>query len=410
MENKEYIISYVLAVFWFVGFVSCTEEDERGPLTTDNTIPGVVSEVVVTNLPGGAKIEYKVPDDEDVLMVEANYLRNGERVTARSSIFKNFVMIEGLRQVASQKVSLVTLDRSDNRSQPVEVTISPEKAPIDKLFESFELAPDFGGVRLRYDNEDEIRAELLLYASNEAGDPVYLQSAFISNSNRSHHSFRGFPPETVTFGISAIDRWYNATVILEKEVLPWEEVLLDLEHFDDVYLTGDEPSAWGWIMENLWNGTIGGVGFHTGQGNPGTVVPPYTEGYHMFTIDLGVTAQLSRFKFWQRQESWIFIFSHVNPRYFEVWGIDEIPADNGASMENNGWTRLIENGEVIKPSGGEIGNNSADDEAQAASGEEFEFTIDAPPVRYIRFVNLENWTGGKAMHFTEINFWGQIPE
>ncbi|MCG8308505.1 MAG: DUF4959 domain-containing protein [Cytophagales bacterium] len=408
MKNKRYIISCTLIILMVAGFISCTEEDERGPLTKDDTIPGVVSEITVTNLPGGAKIEYKVPGDDDALMVEANYLRNGERVTARSSIFRNFVMIEGLRQVASQKVALVTLDRSDNRSEPVEVTISPEKAPIDKLFESFELVHDFGGVRLRYNNEDEIRAELLLYASDSTGNMAYSQSAFISNSDRSHHSFRGFPPETVTFGISAIDRWDNATGILEKEILPWEEVLLDLENFDDVSLTGDEPSAWNWIPENLWNGSIEGSGFHTAQGHPGTVVPPYAEGYHMVTIDLGVKAQLSRFKFWQRQGRWIF--AHGNPRYFEVWGIDEIPADNGASMENNGWTRLIENGEVIKPSGGEMGNNSADDEAQAASGEEFEFPIDAPPVRYIRFVNLESWSGGKFMHFTEVNFWGQIPE
>ncbi|MCG8305768.1 MAG: DUF4959 domain-containing protein [Cytophagales bacterium] len=408
MKNKWYIISCTLIILMVAGFISCTEEDERGPLIKDDTIPGVVSEIIVTNLPGGAKIEYKVPDDEDALMVEANYLRNGEWVTARSSIFKNYVLIEGLRKVASQKVALVTIDRSDNRSEPVEVTISPEKAPIDKLFESFELVADFGGVRVKYNNEDQVIAELLLYASNEAGDMVYRQSAFVNTDIRTHFSFRGFPPETNTFGILAIDRWDNITETLEKEILPLEEVLLDIENFNDVHLVGDEPSAWGWDLENLWNESIEGKGFHTGSGSPGTVVPPYTEGYHMFTIDLGVKAQLSRFKFWQRQGN--YIFSHANPRSFEVWGIDEIPADNGASMGNNGWTRLIENGEVIKPSGAEKGNNSADDEAQAASGEEFEFPIDTPPVRYIRFVNLESWSGGKFMHLMEVDFWGQIPE
>jgi len=71
---------------------------------------------------------------------------------------------------------------------------------------------------------------------------------------------------------------------------------------------------------------------------------------------------------------------------------------------------LIENGEVVKPSGGAIGSNSAEDVAQAASGEEFEFPIEAPPVRYIRFVNLESWSTGKFMHIMEINFWGQISE
>ena len=136
------------------------------------------------------------------------------------------------------------------------------------------------------------------------------------------------------------------------------------------------------------------------------MVPPYSEGYHIFTLDLGVLAKLSRFKFWQRQGSWVF--THGNPKHFDVWGIDVLPEDNGASLE--GWTKMIENGEVVKPSGGPLGTNSAEDVAQAASGEEFEFPIEAPAVRYIRFVNLESWSTGKFMHFMEINFWGQIEE
>ena len=202
-------------------------------------------------------------------------------------------------------------------------------------------------MRLNYNNEDEIRAELLLYASDESGRLVYSQSAFISSDNRSQHAFRGFPPETATFGISAIDRWDNATEIMEAELLPLEEVLLDIYDFNDISLDGDETDAFGWVKPNMWDGSIG-TGFHTSQSSQGAIIPPYTEGYHMFTVDLGVKAKLSRFKFWQRGGH--VIFYHGNPRYFEVWGIDEIPADNGASFD--GWTRLVENGEVIKPSGG----------------------------------------------------------
>lgn len=387
-------------------FFSC-EEEERGPLTSDPTPPGPVSEVMVTNLSGGAKITYKVPDDEDALMVEAIYnLDNGKQVTAKSSIFKNFIMVEGLRKVQAQELELVTVDRSNNRSEAVMATINPETAPVDKLFSSFELVEDFGGVRLIYDNEDKIVAELLLYASDEKGNLVYSQSVFISDDQRSHQTFRGFPPTATKFGVSAIDRWDNATEILEAERTPLEEVILNMENFRDLFLTGDEPDAFGWTKSNLWNGSIDGSGFHTAQGMEGSVVPPYTEGNHIFTLDLGVLAKLSRFKFWQRQGEWIY--THGNPRYFEVWGIDEIPADNGASLE--GWTKLIENGEVIKPSGGPIGSNSAEDVAQAASGEEFEFPIEAPPVRYLRFVNIESWSTGKFIHFMEVNFWGQLAE
>ena len=388
-------------------FIACEEEQERGPMTKDALPPSPVSEVTVANLPGGARISYKVPDDEDALLVEAIYkLDNGKVVTSKSSIFKNFVEVEGLRQVKSQEVELVTVDRSNNRSSSIFTTINPEMAPVDKLFNSFELVEDFGGVRLNYSNEDKIAAELLLYTEDEKGNMIYRQSVFISDDQRTHQTFRGFPPSSIKFGISAIDRWDNSTEILAADRTPLAEALLNLESFRDVTLGGDEPAAFGWTKTNLWNSSIDGSGFHTAQGLPGAIVPPYTEGFHMFTMDLGVLAKLSRFKFWQRQGEWIY--THGNPRYFEVWGIDELPADNGASLE--GWTRLIENGEVIKPSGGAIGSNSAEDVAKAASGEEFEFPIEAPPVRYIRFVNIESWSTGKFMHFMEINFWGHLAE
>ncbi|MDN5202228.1 DUF5000 domain-containing lipoprotein [Fulvivirgaceae bacterium BMA10] len=405
MKNK-ILFLLILTIGFGLTIFSC-EEEERGPLVSDTTAPGTVSEVSVTNLPGGAKIEYKVPTDEDALLVEASYeLASGRVVTTKSSIFKNFVIVEGLREVASQDVELVVVDRSNNRSQPVIVSISPETAPIDKFFTSLDLVEDFGGVRVVYNNEDNIKIELLLYAQDDKGNLIYSQSAFIEDDQRQHHTFRGFPPEVANFGVSAIDRWDNTTDILQQELTPLEEVLLNIEDFNDIFLTGDEGDAFGWVKTNMWNGTINGAGFHTAQGQPGTVVSPYTEGFHMFTMDLGVTAKLSRFKFWQRQGGWIF--THGNPRHFEVWGIDEIPADNGASLE--GWTRLVENGEVLKPSGGPLGSNSAEDVAQAAEGEEFEFPIDAPPVRYIRFVNLESWSTGKFMHIMELNFWGQLEE
>src|SRR5665811_1938009 len=110
------LYNYLMLGFGLILF-SC-EEEVRGPLTKDGISPSSVSEVTVTNLPGGAKITYKVPDDEDALLVEAIYtLDNGEVVTSKSSIFKNFILVEGLREVESQEVELVTVDRSNNRSE-----------------------------------------------------------------------------------------------------------------------------------------------------------------------------------------------------------------------------------------------------------------------------------------------------
>ncbi|WP_420603102.1 DUF5000 domain-containing lipoprotein [Flagellimonas sp.] len=390
-----------------VALISCDEE-ARGPLVTDATIPGAVSEVSVQNLPGGAKISYKTPSDEDVLYVEAIYERNGEPVSTRSSVFKDFVTIEGLDITDPVQVSLITVDRSENKSTPISVTINPEKSPLKKVFESLELVEDFGGPRLKYNNEDDIKIEFLLYTI-ENGERVYQQSAFIENGQNTFHIFRGFPPVMTKFGIEAVDRWDNSASLFEADVTPLEEVILDRLAMNGEVLSGDEETAFGWTLGNLFNGTAGGAGFHTNQSNLGSVVFPYTEAYHMFSVDMGVTAKLSRFKFWPRQGDCCGTpFGHGDPRYFEIWGIDEIPADNGASLE--GWTRLVENGEVIKPSGAPVGSNSAEDRALAASGLEFNFPIDAPPVRFIRFVVFENWSGTNFTHVMELEFYGQIEE
>lgn len=406
---KKYIAAFfsIMVLSLITGLASC-EEEERGPLTKDNTIPSVVTEVSVQNLPGGAKISYSVPTDEDALFIEATYERNGQSVSTRSSIFKDFVTIEGLNTTEAQEVSLVVVDRSDNKSASISVTITPEESPLKRLFSSLELSQDFGGARLTYNNEDEIQVEFLLYIIVD-GQRVYQQSAFIENGESTFHIFRGFPPTMTRFGVEAIDRWDNVTPLLEADVQPLEEVTLDRLEMSGIVFQGDELTAFGWTLSNLFDGTFGGAGFHTDQAEPGAVIAPYTEANHMFSIDMGVTAKLSRFKFWPRQDGCCNTpFGHGDPRYFEIWGIDEIPADNGASLE--GWTRLVENGEVIKPSGAPLGSHSAEDLALAASGFEFNFPIEAPPVRYIRFVVFENWSSSNFLHVMEVEFFGQVEE
>lgn len=396
-------------LFLIVLVLSCND-DIRGSLYSGDAIPSPVTEISVTNLPGGAKVEYKVPHDKEALYIEATYtLDNGKHVSTKSSIFKNYIIVEGLRQTHMQEVQLTTFNRFGNHSDPVVVTIHPEKAPIDNLFSTFEMVEDFGGIRLNYQNDDNLSVEILLYSENENGDLVYNHSVFINDNKRNYHSFRGFASQQAKFGVSIIDRWDNTTDILEAELTPLKETKLDREKFRELLLEGDMPGGTaGWIMPYLFDGSIDEPGFHTNHIEPGKIIYPYTENYHAFTMDLGVVAKLSRFKFWQRQRADLDgLYSHGNPRYFELWGIDKIP-DNDGSLE--GWTKLVENGEVIKPSGASPGTNSAEDIASAADGEEFDINIDAPPVRYIRFVNKQNWAGTTFMFLMEVSFWGEISE
>ena len=406
--NKR-ILNLSTALLLFLGVMAC-DEGTFGPLVKDGTAPGTISNPRVKNTPGGAQITYDIPSDKDALYVEGSFKRNGETVVSRSSVHKNTLSVEGLNSTEPQEIALVTVDRSENRSAPVKVTINPGESPLSKMYKSFELIPDFGGPRLRYENEDNAKMEVLLYTVNEQGEKTYKRSAFLQgNETKSFYTFRdtAFSNKPLKFAVEAVDRWGNKSEIKEETVNSFEENLMDRLKMKAVELQGDEPTAWGWVLRHLFDGNKN-TGFHTGNRAGATIVPPYTKKYHMFTIDMGVVAKLSRIKWWQRPTN-TWIYRHGNPRYFEIWGIDELPEDEGASMApGSGWAKLVEDGEVKKPSGRPPQDNTAEDLAAGAAGEESLVPIEAPPVRYIRFVCLENWARSNFVHIMEYELYGRV--
>ncbi|MDN5202253.1 DUF4959 domain-containing protein [Fulvivirgaceae bacterium BMA10] len=417
MKNV-YIKSLVLFVTVYMISTSC-KDDESGPFFNDGTIPPQVTEVEVENLPGGARISYTVPDVQDILYVEAEFKRdNGKTVTARSSVFKNFVEIEGLRSRDGQTVKLTTVDKSDNRSEPLTVSIEPGLAPIDLLFQSLEIKPTFGGTLISFNNESNSRIEVQLFkeevVDNKTVD-VYQQSAFLQNSEITNHIFRGFDAVESKFKILAIDRWDNVSDTLSSMITPFVEVQLDETKFARSILPTDgqilECCGGNFFVDQLWNANDNVFWpnvFHTNDvaADPIPVLPPYTEpNLIAFTIDLGQEANLSRVKIFPRIDGGPY--NRGNPRLFEVWGVKEIPADNGASF--NGWSLLVKDGEIIKPSGAPLGQRSAEDDAAAEAGHDIS-TDPEPTVRYVRFITLKNWEGTQWVHMGEIEFFGKPVE
>ncbi len=389
---------------------ACGKDLEKGPIFKDSVAPSPVTEVVVTNTSGGAVITYQMPKDLDLLRVEASFMRGDQKIVKSSSIYSNKILIDGLKSGQTLDISVSAVDRSNNYSTPVKVTASPLRAPIDDLFDSFGLKEDFGGVRLSYNNKDLLQVEIQILKLNETnGLYQYKSSAFIDTDKKNGFSFRGFEDVPGKFAVVAIDRWNNISDTAFAVLTPIKEVKLDINKFKKISpaIPNDSPVAFGWVIENMWNNNNGGSGYHSAQDEPGggSLMEPYNEPYPVISFDLGVTAYISRFKFWQRTGTWMY--THGNPRLFEVWGIDKIPAGyDGKSL--TGWTRLVVDGEVIKPSGAPLGQNSAEDVASATSGEEFECADPGKPIRYIRFVNQKNWSGAKFMHIMEVNFWGNI--
>lgn len=386
--------------------LSSCDEDEKRPLIQDATPPGPVSNVEVENISGGAIVTYTLPNDEDVLYVEARYeLVNGKTAIAKSSIYKKTLKIEGLGDTSEHVVQLYSVDQSENRSSPVEVIIKPTKPPVQLIRESLEISADFGGVSIFWENTTEADIAVVVSIENEVGDTeqVGIKYSYLA---RDEFAVRGFDTIPRVFSIFIRDRYDNISNSLVDTITPLFEEKLDQNLMKELDLPHSAPTGFGWVVSNLFDDNPNS-GYHTATGwSDPDPLPEYTDvNPHILTIDLGVEAKLSRFSFLQRPGDWLY--THHNPRFFDVWGTAEIN-DQNKDGSFTGWTKLIENGEVIKPSGLPLGQLSNDDLEAAGRGHEFTFPLDSEPVRYIRFVNIESWSGNQIMHMMEMDFWGEI--
>ncbi len=173
----------------------------------------------------------------------------------------------------------------------------------------------------------------------------------------------------------------------------YASVLADKSLFQPMNLPGDIGSAWGWEMPYLWDGVSDvDFGFHTAD-----------QDYPLsFTVDMGQSATLTRMKLWQRMSG---LYNYGNPRRFEVYGSNTPPAEDGSWSS---WT-LMGTFTSQKPSGLDRGQNSEEDQAFAAAGEEFTFPSNVSEVRYLRFKILEPWgdSNTRYFHAQEISLYKQ---
>lgn len=197
-----------------------------------------------------------------------------------------------------------------------------------------------------------------------------------------------FLPQT-----NALDTFYT----FFETATPVYEKLLNKGLFKDVTFPGDAAiytdQGPGIAKVNLWDGR-----FSQDYENP------YYDYFNMttndnkaityITIDLGVVEQLKRFRL-----NHYYPYTNRAPRKYEIWG-SENPAADG-SWES--WTKLADV-EQVKPSGGP-GVTNADKEAWVA-GDNVNFPLGLPKVRYIRIKCIENWRGWDTnMAFSEVTFW-----
>ncbi|RFZ85233.1 DUF4959 domain-containing protein [Mucilaginibacter terrenus] len=373
-------------------FIAC-KQDKLEPAVKDATAPGPVTDPVVRNLNGAAVISFTPPADEDLLYVRAVYqTKTGTKHETKVSKYNRELTVDGFPDTVAYDVSLYAVDKSENASTAVTVTVHPGRPIFQLVRDSISYTADFGGINVRYKNRTESSIAVVLLTNDSTGSFVPVNTAY-TKLKQGDFSTRNLKAVDTKFGIYVRDRWGNISDTLLFHLTPLFEEQLDRTKIHPVILPTDAQLGpqYGGGVEKLFDGnTTNAAGYyHTGDD---AKMPQW------FTIDLGVQAKLSRLSWFMREG---FFYDLHNPKVVEIWGTNS-PASDGSF---NGWTLLASHTQV-KPSGLPAGQNSQADIDAAVAGENVTFPLDAPKVRYLRFKTLKNWSNGTYVNFNEIMIWG----
>lgn len=387
------IAKFLIPICLLVAAMPGCKEDMLVPVEHDGGAPGPLTNVKAEGRPGTVKLTYTLPADADLLYVLAEYTdKYGKVIQNKASYYTDSMVVQGFADSAVHKMSLYAVDRSENKSTPVIIDVQAKSPPVFGIKSGLILQPDFGGINIQFSNPTEADIAIVVSYKDSLGFFVENET-FYTKLQQGTFTSRGLTSKPTVFGVYVRDRWNNRTDTTFITLTPIFEKQLDKTKFKAVILPTDVANYGnGLVIENIWDGIISeGANMWHSKGDAG--MPMH------ITIDLGVTAKLSRFTLWQRPGP--YLYNHGNPKRFEIWGTTSPAADG--SFTN--WT-LLTTCTSVKPSGGPTGVNTKDDIDAAARGEEYNIPLTAPKFRYMRIRILENWSGGSQGHIAEMKFYG----
>jgi len=399
---KRYLLNTVVFLMFSSIIISCSE-DPIGQTPTNKTPPSPLKNVIITPTNGGAHITYTLPNEEDISYVKCSFEYDGKKRVVRSSVYQNWLTIDGIGAVVPTELTLVLVNNSEVESAPYIEIFTPLDPPMDAILNSFTVEPTFGGVKVRWENPSREVAGISFLAENDNG-VLELQDLLYTSMPTGEKSIRGFNTNKRRFALSIVDKFENLSDTVYFEETPLYEAKLDKKLFGTVYLVGEDTKIRGDNRElfRIWDDISDDDNAIWHSSDDFVFLP------QRFTVDLGQASQLTRFMLWQRAGD--YIYAQHNPRTFDVWGTDELKWDRtdpryGTNEWKADW-HLLAQCEIIKPSGGALGTNTPEDIAASIAGFEFEFDQNVPKTRYLRFEVHETWGKTASLHIAEISVYG----
>lgn len=379
-----------LAIGFAAVMISC-EDDRPRPITPPGAEPAPVSNVQVTATNGGAILRYTLPDAADLSYVLARFeYPAGVVKEFKSSKFTDSLVIEGFGDTKEYDVQLFAVTKSETKSVPVVVKVQPLKPIAQVVSESIGMLAAFGGVEVKFDDNAR-RDPLAIHVIKRVDDSwEEIDVNFFETVSGSFKS-RGQQPVPIEFGVYVRDRWNNYSDTIVQVLTPFEEVRI----------TGVEGSyALAGDYNRHYTGTYAWILDNNLQNSLGTLVAENVTLPLSMTMAFDDSYKFSRMKFFM---PYLIEYDQGSVENFEVYGSNELVDDWSK------WTKIMDC-KVEKPSGLPLGSVTSADYEHARRGIDFDFPLDAPPYKYLRFKMLNTFDYVNFYRITELQFWGSSSE
>ena len=377
IKMKRILRSYIIIPICFLLLISCNDKYlgiEQVVVNSDRPDKVIVNEVLSKS--GALEINFSLPaGNPNIDQVVASYVnKSGEKMEFKVSRYSSSILVEGFTGTDSKNVELVCIDVSGNKSDITLVNSAPLLSPVELAYNTINVQPAFGGVRLDWENGNAnslaihilTEDELQLGVVSLVEDPT--KTIYNRDSVNTFAFVRQYPSTEQKFGFTVSDKWGNRSDTLISSLTPFKEETIDWKYV----------KAISFFNPTLFNGSrdfgIYGLNAATGIQNDGNAhaagnapqtmfngVPSGNEyyGYKFVknlsnsdpskreivqdvyaTFDLNMEARLNRVKISPRVHI-SYTYARSSPKRFRIWGTNDSNSQRWAKFPET-WTLIGE--------------------------------------------------------------------
>ena len=145
---------YFLFILTIAFLFSCAEQERFKISEAFDTPPSPPEYLYQKQLVGGVTLFYKIPENEDVLTIDTEYIGpKGQPIWFSSSYFVDSLNVYGFAEEKEYTVQLYATNRAGIKSTPVSVVVTPLESALPKVAENIEVKPAVRSFLLDWENE-----------------------------------------------------------------------------------------------------------------------------------------------------------------------------------------------------------------------------------------------------------------